>query len=71
MNDGKKESDYMSSVFPGWEDVVSEVRLTPGAPLLLILCSSALRAVQLNRLDLDFFMLILLLSPWLNIMNVL
>ena len=41
--------DYLSEVLPGWGKVVTKAKLSPGSPLILILCSSAIRAVQLNR----------------------
>ncbi|KAL8611452.1 hypothetical protein ACOMHN_014507 [Nucella lapillus] len=40
---------YLEELLPGWAVAVKEAKVPPGSPLMLVLCSSAIRAVQLNR----------------------
>ncbi|XP_025097805.1 protein CMSS1-like [Pomacea canaliculata] len=40
---------YLKEILPDWQKTMKKVELQPGSPLLLILSSSAIRAVQLNR----------------------
>ncbi|XP_076466631.1 uncharacterized protein C3orf26 homolog [Babylonia areolata] len=48
-NQHQSAADYLKEVLPGWQVAVEKAKLSPGSPLLLVLCSSAIRAVQLNR----------------------
>ncbi|KAK7107199.1 uncharacterized protein C3orf26 homolog [Littorina saxatilis] len=48
-NEHLSSDGYLKEVLPGWSLVVKKAKLSPGSPLILILCSSAVRAVELNR----------------------
>ena len=48
-NEYLSSGEYLGEVLPGWQVAAGKAKLSPGSPLILILCSSAIRAVQLNR----------------------
>ncbi|XP_052087457.1 protein CMSS1-like [Mytilus californianus] len=55
---GSSEEDhtptsYFRSILPKWNKLL-KTELKPGSPLVLVLCSSAIRAVELNRELKDF-----------------
>ncbi|KAK7503178.1 hypothetical protein BaRGS_00005443 [Batillaria attramentaria] len=45
---------YLSQVLPAWQKTMKKSQLAPGCPLLLVMTSSAIRAVQLKRDLKDF-----------------
>ncbi|XP_061177331.1 protein CMSS1-like [Saccostrea echinata] len=47
-------SSYLRTILPKWKKLVKSSDLKPGSPLVLIITSSAIRAVQLNRDITDF-----------------
>ncbi|XP_022293189.2 protein CMSS1-like [Crassostrea virginica] len=47
-------SSYLRTVLPKWKKLVQTSDLKPGSPLVLIITSSAIRAVHLNRSITDF-----------------
>lgn len=42
-------SSYLRTILPKWKKLVQTSQLKPGSPLVLIITSSAIRAVHLNR----------------------
>jgi len=42
-------NSFLNQAVPKWQKRMKNMTETPGSPLLLIICSSALRAAQLNR----------------------
>nr|XP_011413518.2 uncharacterized protein C3orf26 homolog [Crassostrea gigas] len=47
-------SSYLRTILPKWKKLVQTSQLKPGSPLVLIITSSAIRAVHLNRSITDF-----------------
>ena len=55
-------STYLKLVCPKWKKMMKTMEDETGAPLLLIICPAAIRAVQLNRLVLYFEQIIFLFT---------
>ncbi|XP_046553973.1 uncharacterized protein C3orf26 homolog isoform X1 [Haliotis rubra] len=48
-SDGSAPCNYLESVVPNWPGMVASAGLKPGTPFMLIIASSGVRAVELNR----------------------
>lgn len=56
---GCSEGDHLCAVASDWSRRVASSSNTPGSPLMLIICSAALRASKLNRFFFYFYSVML------------